>query len=418
MKIFKNYHSNYTRNSFAVAMAALLWGCATPSSDPQQASTPPVPPPPVQPIPFDEAFSKAANDLFSHTQLPATSDGKSTKYALVIDPLVDGVSGEQSVATHTMEARLIELIKNQYPQYAVEPFSPATVAKSPIVLVGTFTGVNKEGKTEGTREAFRICLALADLKSGKILSKGVARALPNGVNITPTTYFKDSPTWTTDQAMESYIKTCQGTKPGDAINPIYADRILTAAMISGAIDAYNDRQYQKALDMYQSAFQLPGAEQLRVYNGLYLTNWKLGRRSDATQAFGKIVDYGLNNKRLAIKFLFKPGSTDFWTDQRVTGPYPLWLQQIATHTTQHEECLEIVGHTSRTGPEPINERLSLLRAERIQKKLEYDEPSLKARTIANGVGSKENLIGTATDDARDALDRRVEFKIVNCRVPG
>ena len=102
----------------------------------------------------------------------------------------------------------------------------------------------------------------------------------------------------------------------------------------------------------------------------------------------------------------------------MTGPYPLWLQQIATHTTQHEECLEIVGHTSRTGPEPINERLSLLRAERIQKKLEYDEPSLKARTIANGVGSKENLIGTATDDARDALDRRVEFKIVNCRVPG
>ena len=99
MKTFKNYHSNYTRNSFAVAMAALLWGCATPSADPQQASTPPVPPPPVQP-PFDEAFSKAANDLFSHTQLPATSDEKSTKYALVIDPLVDGVWRAISRHTH------------------------------------------------------------------------------------------------------------------------------------------------------------------------------------------------------------------------------------------------------------------------------------------------------------------------------
>ena len=154
MKIFKNYHSNYTRNSFAVAMAALLWGCATPSADPQQASTPPVPPPPVQPIPFDEAFSKAANDLFSHTQLPATSDEKSTKYALVIDPLVDGVSGEQSVATHTMEARLIELIKNQYPQYAVEPFSPATVAKSPIVLVGTLLESIRKGKQKGRVKHF------------------------------------------------------------------------------------------------------------------------------------------------------------------------------------------------------------------------------------------------------------------------
>jgi len=94
------------------------------------------------------------------------------------------------------------------------------------------------------------------------------------------------------------------------------------------------------------------------------------------------------------------------------------LEQIAERTSQHQGCLEIVGHTSRTGPEPINERLSLLRAERIKQKLDRDVPALKTRTIANGVGSKENLIGTGTDDARDALDRRVEFKVVGCRAPG
>ena len=286
------------------------------------------------------------------------------------------------------------------------------------MLVGTFTGVNKEGKTEGARDAFRICLALADLKTGKIISKGTARAKPEGVNITPTTYFKDSPTWTPDQATEGYIKTCQGTKAGDPINPAYVDRILTAALISEAINAYNDRQYQKALELYQSALRSPGGQQLRVYNGLYLASWKLGRRDDATDAFGKIVDYGLTNKRLAVKFLFRPGSTDFLADRQVSGPYPLWLKQIAEGTAQNQGCLEVVGHTSRTGPEPINERLSLLRAESIKTKLERDRPALKARTIANGVGSKENLIGTGTDDARDALDRRVEFKVVDCRAPG
>ncbi|MCK7477211.1 MAG: hypothetical protein M0C28_06670 [Candidatus Moduliflexus flocculans] len=77
-----------------------------------------------------------------------------------------------------------------------------------------------------------------------------------------------------------------------------------------------------------------------------------------------------------------------------------------------------MGHTSRTGPEPLNDRLSLLRAGTIKQKLEYDVPDLRTRTIANGVGSKENLIGSATDDARDALDRRVEFKVVDCRAPG
>jgi hypothetical protein len=42
--------------------------------------------------------------------------------------------------------------------------------------------------------------------------------------------------------------------------------------------------------------------------------------------------------------------------------------------------------------------------------LEGDEPSLKKRTVAFGVGSRENLIGTGRDDASDVLDRRVEFK--------
>ena len=415
MKALTLSHPGLIRPLSTLALAAFLWGCASPSSEQAQAPAPT--PPPVQPVPFDDAVLKAANDLFSRAQLPATGTGESAKHVLVIDPLIDGVSGAQSVATQSMEARLVELVKNQYPQFEVKPFSTATVAQSPIVLVGTFTGVNKEGKTEGVREAFRVCLALADLKSGKIISKGVARAKPEGVDITPTAYFKDSPAWAPDQATEGYIKTCQGTKPGDPINPVYADRILTAALISEAIDAYNRRQYQKALDLYRSALQAPAGEQLRVYNGLYLTSWKLGRRSEATESFGKIVDYGLTNKRLAVKFLFKPGSVDFWPDRQITGPYPIWLKQIAQRTSENQGCLEIVGHTSRTGPEPLNDRLSLLRAGYIQQKLEYDAPALRTRTIANGMGSKENLIGTGTDDARDALDRRVEFKVVDCRAP-
>ena len=43
----------------------------------------------------------------------------------------------------------------------------ANVAKSPLVLVGTFTGVNKERKDGGAAGGYRICLALADLKSGR-----------------------------------------------------------------------------------------------------------------------------------------------------------------------------------------------------------------------------------------------------------
>jgi outer membrane protein OmpA-like peptidoglycan-associated protein len=126
------------------------------------------------------------------------------------------------------------------------------------------------------------------------------------------------------------------------------------------------------------------------------------------------VDYSLSNRRLAVKFLFRPGSTGFWTDPKISGPYPLWLRTIAQQATSSGACLEVVGHASATGPEPLNERLSLLRAEYVKQRLEAESPSLTKRSIAAGAGSKNTLVGNGRDDASDALDRRVEFKIVAC----
>jgi hypothetical protein len=47
-------------------------------------------------------------------------------------------------------------------------------------LIGTLTGVNAQRQTSGTREAFRICLALADLRSGKLVSTLVSGYHPAG----------------------------------------------------------------------------------------------------------------------------------------------------------------------------------------------------------------------------------------------
>lgn len=405
-----------SRPWIALALGAALSACATsPTPPPSDAAASP---PPVPVLPFDEAVLKAANDLFSKAQWPSTDSAPSVKHILIIDPLVDGMTGNQSTATISMQSRIEQLARDKYPRFDVQPFSAATVDQSPIVLVGTFTPVNQDGKTEGSREAYRICLALADLQSGKIVAKGVARAQISGVDATPTRYFRDSPAWMRDPATESYIKTCQGTKPGDPINPVYASRIKTAALISEAIEAYNAGQYQQALDRYMAVLSMPGGEQLRTYNGIYLANWQLGRRDAATQSFGQLVDYSLANKSLAVKFLFKPGSTAFLPNPQVTRSYPLWLKQIATHTAKSKTCLEITGHTSLTGPEPINERLSLQRAEYIQKRLESQASALDKRTIATGKGSREALVGTGKDDITDALDRRVSFDVIDCATPG
>jgi outer membrane protein OmpA-like peptidoglycan-associated protein len=73
-----------------------------------------------------------------------------------------------------------------------------------------------------------------------------------------------------------------------------------------------------------------------------------------------------------------------------------------------------VGHTSLTGSVPYNHRLSMQRATYIKQRLDREAPELGPRTRASGVGFRENIVGTGTDDARDALDRRVEFKITGC----
>lgn len=370
------------------------------------------PPPPLQP--YDQAVLSAATTLFNNARLPPAGTPAQPRYAVVIDPLIDGMTGAQSLATQSMGARLATLMREQYPQFDVKAFSAANVARHPLVLIGTFTGVNAERKTAGLREAYRICLALADLRSGKLLSKGLAFALPEGVDPTPLAFFSDAPAWSEDPATEGYIKTCQGTRAGDPINPLYFDRIVAASLVAEAIEAYDAGRYQEALELYRSAQATPGGNQFRVLNGIYLAQWKLGHPSQAEAAFAKIVDYGLEHQRLALKFLFRPGTTAFVQDPKLSGPYPVWLRTLARQTAGSGKCLEVSGHTSPTGPEPLNERLSLLRAEYVKARLEASAPVLAKRMIAHGVGSKQTMVGSGRDDASDALDRRVEFKVIGC----
>lgn len=399
---------NATGNAAASAAPAAAPTAPPAPTSPSAAPAAPAAPPPIQP--FDDAVAAAANNLLGKAQLPPD-----TQWSVVIDPLIDGVTGTQTQATRAMGTRIVKIIRDSYPRYAVKPFNTANVKSGPLLLIGTFTGVNAERKSEGKREAYRICLALADLKTGKLVGKGLAFASPDGVDSTPLAFERDAPAWLEDPSTQGYVRSCQGTRAGDPVHPAYIDRVLTAAVINEANEAYAAGKLVEARRLYESALASPGGEQLRTFTGLYMANWKLGNRKAAAEAFGRIVDQGLDNKRLGTKFLFRPGTPALWADPKAGAPaYPLWLSAIASHTASRQACLEVVGHTSASGPEPLNERLSLLRAEAVKNEMQRLAPTLKTRLIVNGMGSKQTLIGTGRDDASDALDRRVEFKVVGC----
>jgi outer membrane protein OmpA-like peptidoglycan-associated protein len=114
-----------------------------------------------------------------------------------------------------------------------------------------------------------------------------------------------------------------------------------------------------------------------------------------------------------VKFLFRPGSTEF-VKERTGVPYGTWIEKIAERTVAKKACLEIVGHTSATGLAAVNDRLSILRAGYIKDRLEADASELRGHLISTGRGSRELIVGTGRDDTSDAVDRRVEFKVIQC----
>ncbi len=397
---------NSPRLCLALIVTGLLGvACSSPEVKTTVAATPAAPPPIVA-VPYDEAVRKAAQDLLANAKLPSDQ-----RFSLIIDPLVDGNTGERTVATAAMEKSVVEMVKANFQQLEVQPFSNEVVSKLPLIMVGTFTPINLQGKADGERNAYRICFALADLKTGKIISKGLARSLPDGFDPTPLPFFRDMPVWSKDSAVDGYIKTCQGTKAGDPINPAYIDSVLAAATINEAIAAYESKRYRDSLALYHAVLKNPAGNQARVLAGIYMNNSKLGRKPAAMKSFGQLVDMGLSTDRLAIRFNFKPGATAFAADPL---PYNQWLSEIARQTQRQTTCLEVAGHTRKSSSEQLDERLSLQRAEFVRQKLITVNPALAKRATAQGYGSQRALVGTGKGNDSDALDQRIEFKKTSC----
>jgi outer membrane protein OmpA-like peptidoglycan-associated protein len=383
------------------ATAALVAGCAAP---PQATAI-------SNELPFDQAVAQATDGLIAQTQkLPAfllKVESKLAKKSVVIDSMIDAGSGQQTMATKQLEKFVTDrLTANE--QFEVLPFQLASLNKSLYLLTGTMTRVQT-----GNRGTFKLNLALTELKTGNTVAQSSAVAREEGVDTSPTPYYRDSPVLVKDKVIEGYIRTSQAT-PGQRADPIYFERIATATLIDNATNLYNNERYQDALGQFKNALATPAGEQLRVLNGLYLTNFKLGRTADAEQAFGRVVALGIAYNELGVKFLFNPGGTEFWSDQKISGAYQMWLRQIARESTAAKVCMNVVGHTSRTGSEQANDTLSQQRAAFIRQRLATEAADLAARTKAVGMGFRQNIVGSGTDNVVDALDRRVEFKIVPC----
>lgn len=376
---------------FVVAVAALV--ACTP---------PPAPPPPPEPVPVGDMDLKTAAD-FVAKDLAQQVSASTVSRTLAIDPIIDRATGQQTGISMSVEAAVGPALSAQK-GITVLRFDSEGAANSRFVFTATVTTVTAP-------DHFTINAALTDKQTGIVVAQAVARFVQAGLDPSPTKFYNDSPTLLRDRSVEGYVRTSE-TARGSPADQLYLSQLSTAAILAEGLAAYEAEDWEKALVRYTAASEREDGKQLKTYNGMYLTNVRLNRMPAAEDAFGNITNLGLATNNLKMKLLFRPGSTEFVAG-RESAVYPMWIRQIARAVASTKSCLSIVGHSSRTGTEAVNDRLSLQRAESVKQKLEA-AARIPGQLAALGMGFREAIVGSGTDDASDAVDRRVEFKVIEC----
>ena len=388
-----------------------LDGCSTPTAQSESGASPSPQQTTGTSAGLPQSLDRAARDLADALLMRAGAARPGGSLTLVIDPFLDRVTGTETAATRTLVAQIKEQVRSHYPSVELRPYTLADIEDRPTVLLGSITGVTGSGAAApagGPPHSYQIRAVLAEPRSGRVLDAETALVRADDVSTTLAPFFRDSPGWLPDPAAAAYFRTVEA-RAGEAMDPSYLAGLPVGGLVADGMVAYESGRYREALDRYAEAQRLPAGDQMRVYNGLYLSTWALGRRREAEEAFGRVIDFGLRRERLAVKFLFRPGSAAFWPDPTINAPYGMWLRQIALRADEHAACLLLTGHASSTGFAVWNDQLSQVRAEYLRKRLVEQRPTLRERTQAQGVGAREPLIGTGADDASDVLDRRVEL---------
>ena len=184
-----------------VCLVTALGGCAT--TKPDQSA-------PTAALPLKEAVASLATAMVTKAQLPPPN--AAGKYPIVIDPWIDRATGEQIATTRLMREEILALAPQHFPMLELLPFTEASLARRPFVLLGAIAAVDKPGSTTpatGRPGAYRIYGVLADLSTGKIAANESAWVQPDDVDVTPSLFFQRSSAWWPEASTTAYLRTAE-----------------------------------------------------------------------------------------------------------------------------------------------------------------------------------------------------------------
>ncbi len=384
---------------FTLATALILaFSCATP-------------PPPVQEIPqriekidrvmgFEEGVAYLARDI--------NSQFIGNKKKLLLDTFLDANSGQALTINKSVEKLLTITLNERFNVFQMD----AALENDHIDYVLSGILLYDDSHSTSTQKVYHFFAVVYEMDSGVI--RASSDALIEIPEYKPTSTYEDSPVFLRDEKLDDLTASVK-RRPGEQISQSYLSYIGTKKLLAAAEQAYEKGDNDKALTYYTEAEKRSDGKNMTVYSGLYNSARLLNRSDDAERYFGQLINISMDEKkRIEIKILFKVNSANFIDIGDMPKHYGMWLRQIASQFQKRGDCVKIVGHSSHTGKAEYNIALSKKRAQMVQQVLTVKYPGIKKKSEIIGMGYAENIVGSGTDDGQDAIDRRVEFRLMEC----
>jgi outer membrane protein OmpA-like peptidoglycan-associated protein len=363
-----------------------------------------------RPLKFEEAVRQVANELFVLVKNQRRSEHKGSDANFVSDPVIDADTGEVFEISRRIEELMKDEARLKFPSFAIYEMDSQNIGKADYVITGI---IPLEHYRDDAGKLRHLSLSVLDRKTGRIVAHSDVWIANADLQFELTAMYRDSPMYLKDKRVEALIATAKATA-GSLADEEYFNSLTTNALLNEASSAYDRGAHLQALGLFAKAAERGDGKVMKTFSGLYQSFFKLKKTKEAGQAFASLVELGMRGGKLGVKFLFNVDATEFFGEADNLDEYQIWLREIAKNIVASKNCMQVVGHASTSGTEEHNQALSERRAELIYNRLQSEAPGVDKKATAIGKGTTEVIIGTGTNDASDAIDRRVEFKMSLC----
>ncbi len=363
-------------------------------------------------VPFEEAISTLAGNLLGQVKADRPLPVEKGAINVMLIPFVDANSGEVPEVSWSIEKIVIDVGRRNFEGINLARLTLKNIDRADYIIDGfILLEFSKSKDTAKQQKHYHVFGTVGNLADKKIIGESNVWISDTDLNYTPTSIYRDSPLYFKSRRLTKADKTRRQTYKKD----FFGVSLKTRAMLIEGRTAYENGNYEAAEALFSMAANRKDGQDLGTYAGLYLANHKLGRFEEAEKAFAEVVSISVEKYRfLTVKYLFGVDSVEFLQDENLKARYDTWIRNIGKYFHNSNHCLRIIGHASHTGTKAYNDQLSLERAKSIQKQLRKTFPEVFQRSQVIGKGFSENIVGTGSDDERDALDRRVELFIIDC----